>query len=105
MLYDISKIVWRLAEPDNLLLLAALIGLVCLLVGRRRLGIGALTAALLVMLAVATLPIGAAMLGRLEARFSEPRLEGPVDGVIVLGGALNPEAYFAHPGSGLNSAV
>jgi uncharacterized SAM-binding protein YcdF (DUF218 family) len=105
MLYWISKAVWRLVEPDNLLLLIALFGLTSALAGRRRLGFSVLTAALVAMLCIATLPIGAAMLGSLEAQFPEPRVEGPIDGVIVLGGALNPEAYFAHPGSGINSAV
>ena len=105
MLYWISKAIWRLVEPDNLLLLIALFGLSSALVGRRRLGFGVLSAALVAMLCIATLPIGAAMLGSLEAQYPEPRIEGSIDGVIVLGGALNPEAYFAHPGSGLNSAV
>ena len=105
MLYWISKAVWRLAEPDNLLLLIALLGLATVLAGRRRVGFGVLTVALVAMLCVATLPIGATMLGSLEAHFPEPQIEGPIDGVIVLGGALNPEAYFTHPGSGLNSAA
>ena len=105
MLYWISKAAWRLAEPDNLLLLVALLGLASTLVGWRRLGLGALTIALVAMLCIATLPVGAAMLGSLEARFPEPRIDGPIDGIVVLGGALNPEAYFAHPGSGLNSAA
>jgi len=105
MFYWISKAGWRFAEPDNLLLLIALFGLASAFAGRWRLGLGALVAALVAMLCIATLPIGASMLGSLEAQFPEPRIEGPIDGVIVLGGALNAEAYFVHPGSGLNSAV
>ena len=64
MLYWISKAIWRLVEPDNLLLLIALFGLASAFAGRRRLGFGVLTAALVAMLCIATLPIGAVMLGR-----------------------------------------
>jgi uncharacterized SAM-binding protein YcdF (DUF218 family) len=105
MLFWISKAAWRLAEPDNLLLAAALAGLLLSWLGWRRAGAALLTGALAIMLLVATVPIGGFVLDRLEQRFPEWRDDGPVDGIVVLGGAINAKSFFAHHGSGYNSAL
>jgi uncharacterized SAM-binding protein YcdF (DUF218 family) len=105
MLYWISKAAWSLAEPDDILLLCALAGLALFALGRRRLGGALLIAALGMMSLVAAVPVGGWVLERLEQRFPEWRDDGPVDGIVVLGGAINPASYFAYHGSGLNGAV
>jgi uncharacterized SAM-binding protein YcdF (DUF218 family) len=90
LFFWLSKLLWFLASPANLLLLGLLIGALLLWTRRRRLGrwlvsLVALTAAL-----VATVPIGEILLSRLEDRF--PIVHEPpatVDGIVVLGGVVN----------------
>ena len=65
-------------------------GLVALLRGRRRLALWLLCPATLALLALGLLPLGQWLMLPLENRF--PALEQPpdrVDGVIVLGGAVD----------------
>jgi uncharacterized SAM-binding protein YcdF (DUF218 family) len=67
-----SKIFWMLASPINLLLLAALIG-VLLCFGRRvRLGRGLALGAILTLAVAATLPVGKLLIAPLEDRFPLP---------------------------------
>jgi uncharacterized SAM-binding protein YcdF (DUF218 family) len=87
-----SKVLWFLAAPLNMLLIAALIG-VLLAAGRyARLGrrIALLAIALLLLIGIA--PLGDWLIAPLEDRFPP----APADlatpyGVIVLGGAIDPE--------------
>jgi len=93
MLFALSKIFWVVANPGNLFLLGLLVGFLGLFSPWRRLrafakwvlGLTAGTA-----LIISILPIGSWLMTPLEERF--PRLADPpaqVDGIIVLGGALN----------------
>jgi len=97
VLYALSKIGWLFAEPSKLLLLAALAGT---LAGRR--GRGLAVAALGLIAVLAIVPVGGLMLSQLEATF--PPLQAPerLDGVIVIGGALDAPAFDAHPASGFS---
>jgi uncharacterized SAM-binding protein YcdF (DUF218 family) len=89
-----SKLVWALISPDSLLVILLASGTVLLFLpshpflyklGRRIL---ALTCALALL--VAFLPVGEWLLYPLERRFTaNPELPARVDGIIVLGGALN----------------
>lgn len=98
-----SKIFGFLLQPDTLLLLLVLAGL--LLAGTRRSWIGwrlAATGALL-MLAISLLPMDSWCLAPLEDRFPQPgALPAQVDGIIVLGGAVNPEQTERHGIPSLN---
>jgi len=93
MVFALSKIFWFLANPGNLFLVALLIGSVGLLAPWRWLrGLARWVLGLTVggAVAIAVLPVGAWLLAPLEDRF--PQLSEPpqqVDGIIVLGGALN----------------
>jgi uncharacterized SAM-binding protein YcdF (DUF218 family) len=91
-----SKIIWMLASPINLLLIAALVG-VLLCFGRHvRFGRGLALAAILVLATAATLPVGALLISPLENRFPQPPLDLPApEGIIVLGGAINDPASTA----------
>lgn len=95
MFFAISKIFWALANPGNLFVLGLLVGFLGILTPWRRLRtfatwlLGLTTGTALI---ISVLPIGAWLLAPLEERF--PRLTDPpaqVDGIIVLGGAINLE--------------
>jgi uncharacterized SAM-binding protein YcdF (DUF218 family) len=88
-----SKIFWMLASPINLLLIGALVG-VLLSNGRRaRFGRALALAAILVLVAGATLPLRGLMIGPLENRFPQPPPDlRPPYGIIVLGGAIDDVA-------------
>ena len=92
MLFTLSKLFVVFIEPDVLLLAAILIGLS---LGRTRWArkgrlLAGSSATLLLLIAV--VPVGDWLLAPLEQRFPRPP-ERPahVDGIIVLGGAINPE--------------
>ena len=90
MFFLASKIFWALAQPSNLLLLLLAAGALALLLGRRRLASWLLYPAVLVFLLVGLFPVGEWLILPLENRFPAPA-EPPdeVDGIIVLGGAVD----------------
>ena len=90
MFFWASKILWVLAQPSNLLLLLLVVGALALLFGRRRLAAWLLYPAVLALMLVGLFPMGEWLILPLENRFPAPA-EPPdeVDGVIVLGGAVD----------------
>ena len=94
MLFVLSKVLWALIDPGNLLLLAWLFGagaLFCPVSRLRRAGRWILGAAALCALAIAVLPLGALILKPLEDRFAgvtATEVE-TVDGIVVLGGGID----------------
>lgn len=90
MSFVLGKIAWIVLKPSNLLALCLVFGVVLRVCGSRfwsRLFAGP---ALAVMLAAAVLPIGPWLIGPLENRFPKPALPERVDGIVVLGGAIEP---------------
>lgn len=92
MSFVLSKLLWPLVTPSNLLLLVLLLGgaLSLLRHGRvgQRLGRRLLGAGLAILVAVFLLPMDAWLLRPLEQRFmAPPTLPQHVDGILVLGGA------------------
>lgn len=84
----LSKIFWALLTPAMLLLLLTL--LACLLLRLRpRLARGLLVIVIAAQLAIYLTPLPDWVLRPLENRFPQPTLTQPVDGIIVLGGALD----------------
>lgn len=91
VLFAASKILWVLAAPGNFFLLVLLIGVVRLAFGRRPRGLFLVLAASLAMLATATLPLAQWLAAPLENRFpTVTSLPERVDGIVVLGGAVDP---------------
>jgi uncharacterized SAM-binding protein YcdF (DUF218 family) len=88
--YYVSKVAWFFATPSNLLLSLILLGLLLALVPRfRKRGIGLSLIVTLATLALGLLPIATYILVPLEERFPVFRDDGrPVDGIILLGGAV-----------------
>lgn len=85
-----GKLAWILLKPSNLLALILALGLALRLLGRRTTGRALIVFSLAAFLAAAVLPIGAWLIAPLENRFPPPDLPARVDGIIVLGGAIEP---------------
>jgi uncharacterized SAM-binding protein YcdF (DUF218 family) len=90
MFFTLSKVLWVVFHPGNLLLLALCVGVVLLWTRRRRGGRWLLSATAAVALAVATVPLGTALSVALENRFPVVReLPPKVDGIVALGGVVD----------------
>lgn len=91
-LFLASKLLWQLAAPSTVLLLLAWAGLLLLLGRHRRAGLTCLLISLSAFTIIALLPVGPLMLATLEDRFPVVKvLPAHITGVIVLGGAVDPD--------------
>jgi len=105
-MFIFGKLVWAAVQPGNLLLLCLLAGILLFLLTRGRRGrvLVGLSAVGFVLLAVA--PIGPAMLMTLEQRLPRPAaLPEKIDGIIVLGGGVDPALSLSYGETVFNSAV
>jgi uncharacterized SAM-binding protein YcdF (DUF218 family) len=92
-------------QPGNLLLLWLLVGFLLLLRGRRR-GEVAIAVASIGFLLLAVAPIGPAMMLVLEQRFPRPStLPDRIDGILVLGGAVDPRLSLSYGETVFGSSV
>lgn len=85
--YQLSKVFWFFASPDNFLIFLVVLG--TLLVGYgSRWGLRILITSMTLMLVITFLPVADVLLRPLEKRFAAPvSLPENIQGVIVLGGA------------------
>ena len=88
--FVLGKIAWIVLKPSNLLVLGILLGALLRLLGNRFWSRTIGGGALVILLAAAVLPIGAWLIGPLENRFPAPATLARVDGIVVLGGAIQP---------------
>jgi len=105
MTFIFGKLVWALLQPGNLLLLCLLAGMLLLLRGRRRGELLVVLSAIgLLLFAVA--PIGPAMMLVLEQRFPRPaKLPDRIDGILVLGGAVDPRISLTYGETVFNGSI
>jgi uncharacterized SAM-binding protein YcdF (DUF218 family) len=105
MTFIFGKLVWAVTQPGNLLLLCLLAGMLLLLRGRRRGELLVVLAAIgFLLLAVA--PVGSAMMLVLEQRFPRPaKLPDRIDGILVLGGAVDPRISVAYGETVFNGSI
>ena len=91
MFFVLSKVFWALAEPANLFLLVLATGIVLLWSRWHRAARLILSVAVASAAIIAVVPIGPWMISKLEDRFPAPDvLPSHVDGIVVLGGVINP---------------
>jgi uncharacterized SAM-binding protein YcdF (DUF218 family) len=88
--FVLAKIAGPLLRPSTLTLILLALGLVLLAFGRRRWGWRAIGAVVAIMAAAALLPVAKWTLAPLENRFPSPVLPAEVEGIVVLGGAIDP---------------
>lgn len=103
-MFILSKLVDFLLRPSNFIAFIAALGLLGLLLGLRRSGRGLLAVAALFLIVAGWLPVGPAALKVLEERFPAPTLSGPVDGIILLGGAVDTHITATRAQPTLNDA-
>ena len=104
MSFLLSKLLWALVSPASLMLLLMLVALLSL---RRRpaLGYTSLMLATLMLGAVNLAPVAHWLAGPLEARFPAQPLPAQVDGIIVLGGAIDALSSAATQQPQVNGAA
>ena len=92
MFYYASKVAWFFATPSNLLVVLVLAGLALSLVGRlRRTGPATAGAFAALLLIGGLTPLSNLVMLPLEERFPIRQDSGPVDGIILLGGAVEAD--------------
>ncbi len=102
-MFVFSKIVLFFADPGVWLLILLGLGAVLLWTRWQRGGRAILSTTILFVIAISTLPVGEAMLATLEDRFPTVRtIAAPVDGIIVLGGAVHQRLTGARGQPALN---
>jgi uncharacterized SAM-binding protein YcdF (DUF218 family) len=106
MIFLIGKLFWLVARPGNLLCLILILGWLRRLMTRRRGGGILLTIGSLGLLAITVLPVSDGVIAPLEQRFPQPAtLPQRIDGIILLGGAVDTVITRAHGQVALNGAA
>jgi uncharacterized SAM-binding protein YcdF (DUF218 family) len=89
--FGLSKLTWLFLQPDSWIVLAILMIWLTLKLGWQRLSNQLLSLTLVFLLLLALLPVGDWLILPLESHFTvNPVLPAEVDGIILLGGAVNP---------------
>jgi uncharacterized SAM-binding protein YcdF (DUF218 family) len=92
MFFVAAKLLTHLERPGDLLVLLLAIGALLIWLPRwRRAGIVLVSGVAFAFLLVALLPLAAWVRAPLENRFPRPALPSHVDGIAVLGGAVDPK--------------
>ena len=91
LFFYLSKLAWLIIAPDNLYLIVLTICVLMLFSRFRRLAQKTLISILLITWLVAVFPVGDWLFYPLETRFpTPPELPDRIDGIIVLGGSIDP---------------
>ena len=91
MFFSLSKILWVILNPGNIILIALCLGAALAWTRWRRLGRWLITAAAITGFILAVVPLGSWLIGALEDRFPPLReLPARVDGIVVAGGIVDP---------------
>jgi uncharacterized SAM-binding protein YcdF (DUF218 family) len=103
--YVLSKLLWFVVRPGTFALMLALVGLVAVWRGRRW-GRWPIAAGLAFFLVAGLVPIGGLMTIPLEERFARPATPpARVDGIVILGGAVDQTLTEARGIPALNGAA
>jgi len=106
MLYLASKAFGFLITPSNLVATICLIGVVLSLTRWRRAGVRIGVAGILLLLVCGYSPLGNVLLLTLSERFPAWHENGRApDGIIVLGGAINPDLTAVRGAAEMNSSA
>jgi uncharacterized SAM-binding protein YcdF (DUF218 family) len=80
-----AEVLFQLLKPSNFIALVLALGILAVLL-RLSGGVALLLAGAGLYVILGLMPVGQALLRPLEDRFPPPRIEGGVDGIVVLGG-------------------
>jgi uncharacterized SAM-binding protein YcdF (DUF218 family) len=105
MFFILSKILGYLTVPSNLLVMIGLAGIALQFTRFVRAGRRLLVASVILIVGFGVLPVGTALILPLEERFPQWNpAQGTPTGIIVLGGAINPERSAARGQISLDGA-
>jgi uncharacterized SAM-binding protein YcdF (DUF218 family) len=105
MFFALSKILGFFVHPSNVIFALAFIGILLMATRFARLGRALAVTAILLLATVGFLPVGNMLIHPLEQRFPAYRHEGPAPaGIVVLGGAINPDGSAARGTPMLNES-
>lgn len=106
MFFYLSKIFWFVASPGNAFLIALLSGLFLASTRFKRIGKSLVWLAVIFALVATFVPVGPYMLKLLEDRFAAPHdLPDRIDGIVVLGGVIDPVNTEERDQMAINGAV
>jgi uncharacterized SAM-binding protein YcdF (DUF218 family) len=100
-----SKTIWAVAAPSTFLLLLTAAGILLLAIGWRRAGLLMAGGGIALVLLAGIFPVGAEIARVIENRFPACTEPDHVDGVIVLGGAVDPVTMRDRRQLALNDAA
>ena len=89
MFFIVAKLVWFVLQPSNLIAVLFVVGLATAMLGFRHCGFGIVSFAAIAYLVCGLTPLNALLLLPLEERFPPAEIDGPITGIIVLGGGLD----------------
>lgn len=87
---DLFEVVWTIFRPSNLLIGCLILSGALFWIDRLKWARALLVISSAAVAAIAILPVSALLYAPLEARFEMPDLPANIDGIVVLGGAVNP---------------
>lgn len=104
-MFVLGKLAWYVAAPGNLLVLLLAIGFIALLLRRYRVAAALTGISSVAFLVVVLTPAAQMALAPLEDRFPQPSLPAHIDGVVVLGGAIDVNISRARHEPTMNEAA
>ena len=105
MFFELSKIVWLIIQPINLIALLVIGAALLLWIGKTRAARILVTCLAALFIGAVVLPVDKALLVPLEQRFPAKPLPARVDGIILLGGAQQPRLTKQFGQPALNGAA
>lgn len=105
MFFYASKILGFFTQPSNIIATLCVIGLALVLLNRQRIGTWLVSFGVLLLLVLGYSPLSNVLLLSLTERFPQRQDGGRApDGVVVLGGAIDPDATAARNSLEINAA-
>ncbi|HEY7297195.1 MAG TPA: YdcF family protein [Xanthobacteraceae bacterium] len=106
MFFVLSKVLGFFTSPANVILVAGVCGVLLVRTRFARVGWSIASASLVLLAIFGFSPAGNALIIPLEERFPAwDGSKGAPDGIVALGGALNPEISAAHGDAALNESA
>jgi uncharacterized SAM-binding protein YcdF (DUF218 family) len=90
MTFIITRILRPFLAPSNLAVLMLVLGVVRLWRSHGRRGLSLIAIVTMALVAIALFPFGDWLIAPLESRFPVPAMPARIDGIILLGGAVEP---------------
>ena len=106
MFFTLSKVLWILADPGNVLLILLALGTLLLWTPLRRSGRRIVALSTLAFIVLAIFPVGQLLIQSLENRIPPPKeLPADIGGIVVLGGMIDQFVSQARGQPSMGSAV